>query len=692
MTPKQARKRADELAGQLTRYQHAYFVDARPLVTDAEYDRLFDELARLEAEFPELARPDSPTRRVGSDLTQELPEVPHGVPVLSLDKCYAADELTAWAAKTAKASGAALSFTCEEKIDGASIVLYYEDGVLARAVTRGNGLVGNDVTGNVRTIGSVPLKLSRPLTVAARGEIYLARELFASLNASMEEPYANPRNMAAGSLRRVKSSEVASIPLSIYVYEGFFPEQPSTHVAALEDLEALGFRTNPRVGYFSDGPGREAVRERHPGWTTGPVAEMAGWIEAERSARQGLPYEIDGVVIKVNEMRAREALGSTGHHPRWAVAFKFESPEGATTVNAIDVQVGRTGRITPVARVEPVKIAGATISNVTLHNEEYIDLLELAIGDRVAVSRRGDVIPAVERVLEKNETGATTWKMPTSCPTCAAPLEKNGAHHFCPNSGCPDQVRGRLVFFSARGQMDIDGLGPETIDVLVKEGLVADIDDLYFFDPARLLDLPGFGEKKVAQLRAGIEKSRAQPFTTVFPSLGLPDIGPKVTELLVDAGFGGIAPLLEIADKGDPAPLLTIHGIGERTAATLIAELVRPEVRRRIRRLTEAGLQMAGATPRVRSGTPGPFDGETWCVTGSFASFSPREKAMELVARLGGRVTASISAKTTHLLAGEKAGSKLTRARELGVTVVGEEEFRALVRERAGLDFPGDGS
>ncbi len=679
MTKKEAETRTSELSRKLRELQHAYFIESKPLVSDQEYDGLFDELIDIEKRFPELAAPDSPTQRVGSDLTQELPEVEHTIPVLSLDKSYTAEDLSSWIEKTRRNAGRELSFVCEEKIDGSSIVLYYQNGLLARAVTRGNGVVGNDVTGNVKTIGAVPLRLSAPRTVAARGEIFLARSLFASINARMEEPYANPRNLASGTLRRVKSKEVAGVPLDIFVYEGFFAEPFATHVEILEALEGLGFRLNPTIGFFSDGRQRDEVREKHPRWRVGGIEEIGGFIEEERKRRLGLDYDIDGLVIKVNEIPVREKLGYTGHHPRWAVAFKFESPEGVTTVKAIGAQVGRTGRITPVARVEPVRISGSTIQNVTLHNQEYIDMLELAVGDRVAVSKRGDVIPAVERVIEKNEEGNTTWRLPPRCPTCSTPLEKLGAHHFCPNPSCPDQVRGRLAFFVNRGQMDIEGLGPETIEVLIQRGLVRDIDDIYSFDPARLLDVPGFGEKKVALIRAGIEKSKAKPFRVVFPSLGIPEVGQKVTELLIGAGFRDIDSILSLAESGDPAPLLEIHGIGERTAEILITELRRRKIRRRIERLRKAGLNFREGD-RLRSGLPRTFEGQTWCVTGSFETFKPRELAMEEVEKRGGRAGSSVTSKTTHLLAGENPGSKLEKARSLGVRIVSEKEFLALLR------------
>ncbi len=679
MTRSEAQRKAADLADRLTRYQHAYFVEAAPLVSDAEYDRLFDSLAAIEKEFPDLARDDSPTRRVGSDLTQDLPEAAHTIPVLSLDKAYTAAEVAAWTGKTARNAGEPLSFVCEEKIDGVSIVLYYEEGVLARAVTRGNGVVGNDVTGNVRTIGSVPLRLPRPVTVAARGEVFLAKSRFEKVNAEMDEPYANPRNLAAGTLRRVKSSEVAAVPLEVFVYEGFFETPLPSHRAILEEMAGLGFRLNPRVGFFSATADLDGVRRVHPRWTVGGIDDIGAFLEAEKTARAGLDYEIDGIVVKVDEIPVREALGSTGHHPRWAVAFKFESPEGATTVSAIEAQVGRTGRITPVARVEPVQISGATISNVTLHNQEYIDMLELAVGDRVAVSRRGDVIPAVERVLEKNESGATAWKLPSSCPSCGEVLAKQGAHHFCTNPACPDQVRGRLNFFVARGQMDIEGLGPETVDVLLRNGLVRDVPDIYTFDPARLLGLAGFGEKKVAAIREGIARSREKPFRIVFQSLGIPDIGQKATELLVEAGYTDIDTLLALADAGDPAPLLSIHGIGERTAETLIRELRDPATRARIEGLRAAGLCMREEEARSPR-TPGPFAGQTWCVTGSFRTFSPREKAMEEVAKRGGRVAAGVTSKTTHLLVGENPGSKAQKAVSVGARIVTEDEFLALLQ------------
>ena len=678
-----ARKaRYAELAKLLHRYDHCYYVLAQPAVSDQEYDRLFDELVRLEREHPDLRQPDSPTARVGSDLSLELPEVAHTVPVLSLDKAYTAADVQAWMEKTSAAADQPQSFTVEEKIDGSAIVLYYEAGRLARAVTRGNGAVGNDVTANVRTIRSVPLRLPEPVEVAVRGEIFLPLTEFAQLNADSEVTYANPRNFAAGAVRRVKSSDVAAIPLRLLAYEGTFSTDPPTdHATAMDRLQVLGFPVNRSNRLLVPAEQQEVERGRHPAWTVTAVEQLPAVLQEAGTRRASLDYEIDGVVIKVNALATRAALGVTGHHPRWAQAFKFDAPQGETTVQAIGVQVGRTGRITPVARVAPVMIAGTTVANVTLHNQDYVETLELAVGDRVAVSKRGDVIPAVERVLDKNEQGNTTWRLPNQCPTCDTGLVLIGAHHFCPNQDCRDQVRGRIRFFAARGQMDIDHLGTETLDRLIDAGVLKDVDDIFRFDVDRLQEWEGFGERKVALLKEGIERSRGRPFQTVLPALGMPEIGPKATELLIDAGYRDIDSLLEAAREGDAEPLTAIDGIGEKTAAAIIAQLADGANRRRIGELRLAGLRFAAEppVPRPAAADAGPFAGQSWCVTGSFTRFRPRDLAAQAIKERGGRVAAGVTSRTSHLLAGRAAGAKLAKAERLGVTVVSEEEFLRLL-------------
>ena len=403
------------LREKLYRYQHEYYVLARPTVSDAEYDKAFDRLVELEKKHPESADVNSPTKRVGSDLSSDLPEVNHTIPVLSLDKSYTLEEVFSWIEKLNSSSGFSHTIVAEEKIDGISIVLYYEKGSLSRAVTRGNGYTGNDVTENVKTIGSVPLKLKENIDLTVRGEIYLPLNDFEKINKEQKIPYANPRNLAAGTIRRKKSSEVKIIPLNVFLYEGYFKDTIyRKHTDIIKKLEDLGFRMNKRTQVFTDNEKEKS--ELSSKFKTGNISNVVNFIKKETEDRSSLGYEIDGLVFKINDIDERESLGFTGHHPRWAIAYKFESDEKESVVNSIDIQIGRTGRVTPVARIEPVVVSGSTVSNVTLHNQDYIDFLGLSEGDRIVVSKRGDVIPAVESVVEKKDKKcrklAYTGKMP----------------------------------------------------------------------------------------------------------------------------------------------------------------------------------------------------------------------------------------------------------------------------------------
>lgn len=675
------------LSEQLRTYQHAYYVDGRPLVSDLEYDHLFDRLVEIETEHPELKYPDSPTQRVGSDLTSDFPEVQHTIPVLSLDKAYSAEAVLNWISKSEEKGEQELSFVIEEKIDGVSMVLYYEKGLLVRAVTRGNGFIGNDVTANIKTIASVPLRLTEPIDIAVRGEVYLPKADFEAINKELETPYANPRNLAAGTVRRIKSSETARIPLQIFVYEGFWADgvEPfADHVQILSALKRYGFRVNPTLGLFCKTVA-EAQRQLQDAGLEGYAGsfdDIPGYITKRTEARKGLPYEIDGLVTKVNEISVREAFGYTEHHPRWAIAYKFEAPEAETVVENIDVQIGRTGRVTPLARVKPVAIGGSTVSNITLHNQDYVDMLELAVGDIVSISKRGDVIPAVERVVEKNELGNVTWKMPEHCPTCGSTLVKRGAHTFCPNYECPDQIAGRIYFFIGKGQMDIENFGPETATVLIQKGLLTDVPDIYTLDYHAVLDRePGFGERKISLIIDGVEKSRQKPFRSVLVSLGIAEFGKKAVDLLVADGIRTIDQLLDIADRNDVDRLVSIKQIGEKTAQLLIDSLNDPHMRTRIARLRKLGLCFEEEPPKENT-LPQIFAGQVWCVTGSFEHFIPRSLAMDEVERRGGRTVSSVTGKTTHLLAGTGAGSKLTQAQKLGVEVVDEACFLEMLSQQ----------
>jgi len=652
---------AEALARRLLDWQAAYAA-GRPEVSDLEYDRLFDDLKTWETDHPSLVLPWSPTQRVGSDLSSDFPEFRHTVPVLSLDKAYAADEVFAWVDKTAKLTSHGLTVTAEQKMDGLSLVLYYEEGVLVRAVTRGDGTTGNEVTANVKTMATVPLKLSRPLTMAVRGEVFLPKSDFARLNAELAEPYANPRNLAAGTLRRVKSAEVAKVPLKIFVYEAFVAGPadlvPTSHRGALDLLRAEGFPLNPHLGVFTP--------DQH--------TDLEAFVAEQTTLRPSLEWEIDGLVFKVNDLALRDELGSTGHHPRWALAYKFESPQAQTVVEAITIQVGRTGRVTPVARVKPAQVGGTTVTFITLHNRDYIETLGLGIGDEVAISRRGDVIPAVEEVLERH--AAAHWPFPETCPDCTSVLEVRGAHHFCPNPACPAQVKGKLSFFVGRGQMDIETLGPETLEVLVARGLVADCADLFTCDFDQLTGVPGFGDKKIAALKEGIALARTRPYATVLASLGVPDLGKKLVELLLGAGILTFDALVDTL-QNRPESLLEVHGIGPKTIETLKAELLTPAVLDLAGRLQAAGLSLEAPPPAAAESDA--FAGTTWCVTGSFTRFNPRSLAEAEIVKRSGKVVSAVSGKTTHLLAGPGAGSKLEKAQSLGVKIVSEDEFVALL-------------
>lgn len=666
------KERIEYLIKEIRRHERLYYVDATPEISDREFDALFDELKLLEEQNPELIDENSPTKKVGSDIDNSFPEYKHSIPVLSLDKVYDLESLDKWMEKVAEKSGEEISFTIEEKLDGASIVLYYKNGALSSAVTRGNGVVGNDVTDNVRTIKQIPLTVEEQGDFAVRGEIYIEKGDFEKFNSNFDNKYSNPRNLAAGSLRNIKSSVVATVPLKLGVYEGFFDGHMRSHVENLEYLKKLGFPVGDSTGYFAEKSSSSSLYK-------GDFSSVDSWINASMEGREKLNYEIDGLVIKVNEYDIRETLGYTSHHPRWAVALKFESPEAVTVLKDVVIQIGRNGRVTPVAQLEPVSLAGSVVSRATLHNQEYIETLELGRGDTVTISKRGDVIPAVEKVLEKAEENPELYNFEKVCPFCESELEKDGAHHFCKNTECPERMRRRLAFFVGRNQMDMDTLGGKTLAFLFDNGFVRDIADLYTFDYDRLLGEEGFKEKKIANIKEAVEKSRQQPFSRLLVSLGFEGIGAKAVKDLMNNGYNSFEKIVALADKGDADALVEIDGIGGTIAELIIGHFSDEGNLKLIKRLEEAGFVLEEDVV-LPEGTL--FEGQVWVITGSFENFKPRSKAGEIVVEEGGKVTGSVTGKTTHLLAGEKAGSKLEKAEKLGITVVNEEEFMKMLEER----------
>ncbi len=673
------REKIEEISEKLLKYQYHYYVLAEPLIPDKEYDILFDHLVALELKYPDLALKNSPTRRVGSDLDNKFPELEHTVSVLSLDKEYTGEGIIKWAEKIVANTGQDTAFVVEEKLDGASIVLYYKNGILETALTRGDGIRGNVVTDNVRTIGQVPLILPEKIDIAVRGEIFIKKSEFEKYNRQFENKYSNPRNLAAGSLRNLRSSTVAGIPLNLFAYEGYY-DRGTGHAEILYHLKELRFPVNENLALFSGNEHfLEQMKKKLPGITTGPVEKISGYIKERTEERESLDYEIDGLVVKVNGIDLRKELGETSHHPRWAIAYKFDSPAAETTLIDIVIQVGRNGRVSPVAILDPVQIAGSVVSRATLHNQEYIDILELGIGDKVSISKRGDIIPAVEKVIEKAENNPSIYKIMENCPFCGTVFVKDGAHHFCKNRACPERIRRSIVFFVGKGQMDIDTLGEKTIEFLLGKGFIKKIPDIYSFNYDKLLGEEGFKEKKIENIKNSVDKSRENNFASVFTSLGFEGIGKVAVIDLIRNGFDSFSKIREVAAVGDINIFSEIPGFGDITANFLIEHFTDPENLKLIDDLGKAGLKVK-AEDKVGPVEDQIFEGETWVITGSFENYNPRDLAAEEIRKRGGKVTTSVTSKTTCLLAGSGAGSKLAKAEKLKIKIISEKEFTNILK------------
>lgn len=672
------------LRQQIALAQRAYYVDSNPIMSDVEFDVLFDKLSKLESEHPEFYDANSPTAKIGSDIDNELPEREHSVPVLSLDKCYSAEDMLGWIKRTQDKFPSQIELSIEPKIDGSGVVLYYDNGELQYALTRGNGYIGNDITANVKTIRNIPLKISYTGKVAVRGEIYITTKDFEEYNKNYgDNRYANPRNLASGCSRRLKSSEVAECPLRIFVYE-CFPENQifSSHLENMIFMKENGLPVNSYFGFFTSQNINEELRDKinraFPDSTIGNLKNAVEYLLKFSQIRKTLDYDIDGLVIKVNDIALREKLGMTEHHPRWAIAYKFDAPTAQTILKGVTFQVGRGGRITPVALLQPVELAGSVISRATLHNEDYIQMLGINIGDTVNISKRGDVIPAVEEVVEKGEN-IEPLSFPEKCPSCASILVKDGAHHFCANSECPKKMLGRLQYFAGRSQMNIESLGDKTLEFLFENKMIIQISDIYTFDFWKLLGTEGYGEKKIRNIFQSVEESKKNPFSVVLASLGLKDIGGKAAEILVN-NFHSVDKIIEVAQKKNLQFFTDIDGFGETLAQSVIDSFNDEKLLEQIKILKNVGLKFAEDEKNEQE-TNLFLSGTRWVVTGSFATFKPREKAAELIKKYGGEVLSSVSGKTTHLLCGEEAGSKLEKARSVGANIVDEQTFIKMIEE-----------
>lgn len=664
MNLEQARQRVAELRRQIEHHNYLYYVKDSPEISDAEYDRLMQELRQLESRFPELITPNSPTQRVGGEPLPAFTRVRHRVPMLSLDNAYSESDLREFHLRVVQAAqGKDVSYVAELKIDGLAVSLTYEDGQLALGATRGNGTVGEDITANLKTIKSIPLVLRRPVSVTVRGEAYMPYTSFNKLNEARQKAgeslFANPRNAAAGSLRQLDPRLAAERELDCFIYAlaQSSEELPGGHWQALEYLRELGFRVNPHAKLC------KSIDE---------VIEFCRYWEHERSQ---LPYMIDGIVIKVNDLALQEQLGATTHHPRWAIAYKFPAEEARTKLLDIEINVGRTGSLNPTAILEPVQIAGTTVSRASLHNEDIIRAKGIRIGDTVIVRKAGDIIPEIVGVVEEERTGQEApFAMPSECPECGTPVVRDPGEVAvrCPNPVCPAVLREALIHFVSRDAMDIAGVGPALVTALLVAGLVGDPADLYYLNKEDLLSLERIGEKSADNILRAIKDSKSNSVERLIFGLGIRYVGAKVARVLAEA-FGHLDAFMEANQE----ELQQIPEIGPKVAHSIVEFFKQEQSRRIIEKLRRAGVNFeytSGAVDMVASD----LAGRTFVLTGKLSSMS-RSDAKQLIERLGGKVTGSVSSKTDYLVVGEDPGSKLEKARQLGVPVLTEEEFLQLV-------------
>jgi DNA ligase (NAD+) len=667
-----AKQRAGELRQELERHNRAYYVLDEPEVGDDVYDELLNELRELEAENPELRTPDSPTQRVGAPPLDRFQQVEHVEQMLSLGNARNEEELRAWEMRLANylkrldIAASEFSYTSEPKIDGLAISLTYEDGVLVRGATRGDGRVGEDVTQNLRTIGSIPLRIEKaPELIEVRGEIYLPIAAFKALNerrAEAEEPtFANPRNSAAGSIRQLDPALAAERPLSNWIY-GIGAVRGldlATHMDEVEWLSERGFKVNPDTAHHQ---GVESVVERCHWW---------------EGRRETLDYEIDGVVVKVDERALWRELGVVGREPRWAIAWKFPPTTAMTTMTEVVWNVGRTGHLVPFAMLEPVHVGGVTVSTATLHNEEDLERKDVRNGDEVVVMRAGDVIPqVVSPKLPRKNKSARKPRPPKKCPACGTETVKPEGAVFtiCPNrAGCPGQSFQHVKHFVSKGAMDIDGLGEKQASTFLKEGVIGDVADIFDLTEEQLVELDRFAETSARNLVAAIDASRRRPFKRVLYALGLPGVGYVTAEALADH-FGSIDALHE----ADPEAIEEVEGVGPIMAVQIAESLADEPTWALVEKLKQKGLRLE-ADESERRATGGPLEGKTVVLTGTLPELT-REEAAALVKGAGGKVTNSVSKKTDYVVAGESPGSKLAKAESFGTEILDEAGLLALVQ------------
>jgi len=670
-------QRVAQLRQQLQQASYAYYVLDAPMMEDAVYDQLYRELQTLEAQYPELVAPDSPTQRVGDRPAAQFDTIRHAIPLYSLENAFNLEELVQWQGRWQRLVPPTVaddtSYVCELKIDGSALALTYANGLLVRGATRGDGTTGEEITSNVRTIRSIPLRLNLkapPPVVEVRGEAFLPLDEFARINAERQQAgealFANPRNAAAGTLRQLDPRIVDRRRLDFFAYTLHLPETPElaprSQWAVLEWLQAAGFRVNPH-------------RQHCP-----TLADVADYFQDWDARRRDLPYLTDGVVVKLNAADLQARLGFTQKFPRWAIALKYPAEEAPTRVKAIIVNVGRTGAVTPMAVMEPVQLAGTTVQRATLHNQDRIAELDLRIGDTVVIRKAGEIIPEVLRVLpDLRPEGTTPYQMPDTCPECGSPLVRpaDEAVTRCVNSSCPAILRGSLMHWASRDALDIDGLGEKLVEQLVGRGLVRSVADLYELAADTLAQLERLGEKSAQKLVAAIARSRQQPYARVLYGLGIRYVG-KVNAETLAASF----PTLEQLAAASPDDLAAVYGIGSEIAQSVHTWFQIAANCNLVERLRAAGLALTGPAPRPSEATPQPLAGKTFVITGTLPTLS-RQEATALIQQAGGKVTSSVSKKTDYLVVGAEAGSKLAKAEQLGIPQLDEAQLQQLLAPAA---------
>jgi len=663
-------RRAAELREQLHEHIYRYNVLSRPVISDAEYDKLYNELRELEAAYPELITSDSPTQRAGSDLSEDFAKVRHPAPILSLSNAYSVEDLQAWEERNLKLlpAGTQLTYTLEPKLDGLTIVLTYENGLLVQGATRGNGEIGDVVTPNVRTIRAIPLRIpvdrskgDAPERLTVRGEVMYLKQDFERLNQRQIEQelptFINARNAASGALKQKDSRITATRPLTAFIY-GIVDSRGlalDNQWDMLEYLRDMGFQVASESAFY---PTLSDIIQQIPTW---------------ESRRNQLDYEIDGVVIKVNDLGIVRELGVVGKDPRGAIAYKFAAQEATTRLQSVSFNVGRTGRVVPNANLEPVFIGGVTVSSATLHNFDFVRNLDIRVGDTVVVKRSGDVIPYVVGPLVDARTGdEQPIHPPERCPFCDTPImqDEGAVDYYCPNVYCPERVYRQAEFFVSRGAMDIDGVGGQTIKLLIEQGIIKDEADLFSVTREQLLELEGFAEKKADNFLAGIEAAKSRPLGQVITALGIDGVGSTIATALANA-LGSI----DAIEAASVEQIDEIEGIGDVLAQNIHDWFADPYHRGVLEKLRAAGVRMEGEA-RVVAGDQ--LAGMTFVLTGTLPTLTPDEAAA-LIEAHGGKVTSSVSKKTSYVLMGDSPGSKADKARQLGVPIIGEDDLRQLV-------------